>query len=45
MSSNCGSEWALDTLVEDSSTLSSKQVVDMLHYIASNMGGQEVPQP
>ena len=38
-------EWALDTLVEDSPTLSSKQVVDMLQFIASNMGNKMDSQP
>ena len=31
-------EWALDTLLEDSPTLSSKQVMDMLLFIAAKTG-------
>ena len=38
-------EWALDTLLEDSPTLSSKQVMDMLHFIASKTGYQINSQP
>ena len=38
-------EWALGTLVEDSPTLSSKQVMDMLHFVASKMGYKTDSQP
>ena len=42
-------EWSLDTflgpLVEDSPTLSSKQVVNMLHFVANKMGYVTDSQP